>query len=115
MKKWYVDVGDMLAYVNDVLHPHGFENIEKADFAGAKCSRRVADARSLVLAIGFCKHAYRIRARLDERTGYSSTSRGAENGRMRADLSREDFWRPVEPPELHRLFDQLRKGDVLVV
>src|SRR5271165_3113469 len=36
MKKWYVDVGDMLSYVNDVLHPHGFENIEKDDFAALR-------------------------------------------------------------------------------
>jgi hypothetical protein len=36
MKKWYVDVGNMLAYVNDVLHLHGLENIEKGDFAGLR-------------------------------------------------------------------------------
>jgi hypothetical protein len=32
MKKWHVDVGNMLAYVNDVLTPHGFEAIVKDDF-----------------------------------------------------------------------------------
>ena len=36
MKKWYVDVGDMLAYVNDVLVPYGFENIVKDDFAALR-------------------------------------------------------------------------------
>jgi hypothetical protein len=29
MQKWYLDVGDILAYVNDVLHPHGFEESER--------------------------------------------------------------------------------------
>jgi internalin A len=33
MQKWYLDVNDMLAYVNDVLTPRGFENIVKYDFA----------------------------------------------------------------------------------
>jgi internalin A len=33
MQKWYLDVSDMLAHVNDVLHPHGFEAIVKDDFA----------------------------------------------------------------------------------
>jgi hypothetical protein len=32
-KKWYVDVGDMLAYVNDVLTPRRFDEIVKNDFA----------------------------------------------------------------------------------
>jgi len=36
MKKWYVDVGDMLAYVNDVLVPCGFDNIVKDDFAALR-------------------------------------------------------------------------------
>jgi internalin A len=34
MKRWHNEVGDMLTYVNDVLHPHGFEDIVKDDFAG---------------------------------------------------------------------------------
>jgi hypothetical protein len=33
MRKWYTDVGNILAYVNDVLVPHGFESIVKDDFA----------------------------------------------------------------------------------
>jgi energy-coupling factor transporter ATP-binding protein EcfA2 len=33
-KDWHNRVGDMLAYVNDRLHPHGFEQIVKDDFAG---------------------------------------------------------------------------------
>jgi internalin A len=36
MKRWYVDVGNMLAYVNDVLTPHGFDNIVKEDFADVR-------------------------------------------------------------------------------
>ena len=35
-KKWYVDVGDMLAYVKDVLSPHGFDDIVKDDFASLR-------------------------------------------------------------------------------
>jgi hypothetical protein len=30
---WHNHVSDMLAHVNDVLHPHGFEAIVKDDFA----------------------------------------------------------------------------------
>jgi internalin A len=33
MQDWYNHVGDMLAYVNDTLHPHGFDEILKDDFA----------------------------------------------------------------------------------
>jgi hypothetical protein len=33
MRDWHNHVGDMLVHVNDVLHPHGFENIVKDDFA----------------------------------------------------------------------------------
>jgi internalin A len=33
MKKWYVDVGNMLSHINDVLSPHGFDEIVKDDFA----------------------------------------------------------------------------------
>jgi hypothetical protein len=36
MQKWYLDIGDMLAYVNDVLSPHGFDEIVKDDFAGLR-------------------------------------------------------------------------------
>jgi hypothetical protein len=31
-----IDVGDMLAYVNDVLSPRGFDEIVKDDFAGLR-------------------------------------------------------------------------------
>jgi internalin A len=34
MQNWHNHVGDILAHVNDVLHPHGFEAIVKDDFAG---------------------------------------------------------------------------------
>lgn len=36
MKRWHNEVGDMLAYVNDVLHPHGFDEIVKEDFAALR-------------------------------------------------------------------------------
>jgi hypothetical protein len=36
MQDWHNRVGDILAYVNDVLHPHGFEAIEKDDFAALR-------------------------------------------------------------------------------
>jgi internalin A len=34
MRRWSYEVGDMLAYVSDVLQPHGFEQIVENDFAG---------------------------------------------------------------------------------
>jgi internalin A len=34
MQDWHNRVGDMLAYLNDVLHPHGYEAIEENGFAG---------------------------------------------------------------------------------
>jgi internalin A len=36
MKDWYNHVGDMLVYVSDVLHPHGFEAIVKDDFSALR-------------------------------------------------------------------------------
>jgi hypothetical protein len=36
MQKWYLDVGDMLAYVNDVLSPQGLDEIVKDDFASLR-------------------------------------------------------------------------------
>jgi hypothetical protein len=33
MKRWHVHVGNMLSYINDVLVPHGFDEIVKDDFA----------------------------------------------------------------------------------
>jgi internalin A len=32
MQEWHNRIGDMLAYVNDKLHPHGFDEIVKDDF-----------------------------------------------------------------------------------
>jgi hypothetical protein len=41
MQKWYLDVGDMLAHVSDVLSPHGFDDIVKEDFSALRqMSRR---------------------------------------------------------------------------
>jgi internalin A len=36
MKRWHVDVGNMLSYISDVLVPHGFDEIVKDDFAGLR-------------------------------------------------------------------------------
>jgi len=36
MKRWHNEVGDMLAYVNDKLVPHGFDEILKDDFAALR-------------------------------------------------------------------------------
>jgi len=36
MRDWAYHVADILAYVNDVLHPHGFEAIVKDDFAALR-------------------------------------------------------------------------------
>jgi internalin A len=36
MRRWYNEVDEMLAYVNDVLSPHGFEEIVKDDFAALR-------------------------------------------------------------------------------
>jgi hypothetical protein len=33
MQEWHNRIGDMLAYLNDVLAPHGFDDIVKDDFA----------------------------------------------------------------------------------
>ena len=45
MQKWYLDIGDMLAFVNDVLTPHGFDEIVKDDFGGLRqmLARRLMD------------------------------------------------------------------------
>ena len=36
MKKWYVDVGNILSHINDVLSPHGFDEIAKDNFAALR-------------------------------------------------------------------------------
>jgi TIR domain/Leucine Rich repeats (2 copies) len=36
MRRWHNEVGDMLSYINDVLHPHGFEAIVKDNFAALR-------------------------------------------------------------------------------
>ena len=36
MQDWHNRIGDMLAYVNNVLSPHGFEEIVKDDFAALR-------------------------------------------------------------------------------
>ena len=36
MQEWHNRIGDMLAYVNDKLHPQGFDEIVKDDFASLR-------------------------------------------------------------------------------
>jgi TIR domain-containing protein len=36
MQKWYLDVGEILAYVSDIVVPHGFDEIVKDDFASLR-------------------------------------------------------------------------------
>jgi hypothetical protein len=36
MQDWHNRVGDILAHVNDMLHPHGFEAIVKDDFGALR-------------------------------------------------------------------------------
>ena len=36
MKRWHVDVSNMLTHINDVLTPHGFDEILKDDFAALR-------------------------------------------------------------------------------
>jgi internalin A len=36
MQQWYPQVSDILRYMNDVLHPHGFDQIVKDDFAALR-------------------------------------------------------------------------------
>jgi internalin A len=46
MRRWHNEVGDMLAYMNDLLHPHGFEAIVQDDFAALRqmLRQRMANA-----------------------------------------------------------------------
>jgi internalin A len=37
MKRWHDEVGDMLAYMNDMLHPHGFEHDRSSEIIGVAC------------------------------------------------------------------------------
>ncbi|HTB37614.1 MAG TPA: hypothetical protein VK777_11020, partial [Reyranella sp.] len=36
MKRWHNEVGNMLTHVNDVLQPHGFDDIVKDDFGALR-------------------------------------------------------------------------------
>jgi hypothetical protein len=36
MQKWYLDVGEILVHVSDVLVPHGFDDIVEDDFASLR-------------------------------------------------------------------------------
>ena len=49
MQEWHNRIGDMLAYVNDVLVPHGFDEIVKDDFARL---RQVLQRRRLLSSKG---------------------------------------------------------------
>ena len=43
MQEWHNRIGDMLAYVNDVLTPHGFDETVKDDFAALRQMDLVMD------------------------------------------------------------------------
>jgi hypothetical protein len=45
MRDWHNHVGDILAYANDVLRPHGFESIVKDDFAALRQMLQAKRAR----------------------------------------------------------------------
>jgi DNA invertase Pin-like site-specific DNA recombinase len=82
-----------------------------------QADRRIAKRYCTIEIIGnmFLQHANRIRPRLNQRTGYSNTvaalkSAGCE--RIFREKASGGRW---DRPELHRLLDQLRKGDVLAV
>ena len=45
MQDWHNRVGDMLAYANDVLKPHGFEEIVKDNFAALRQMLKAKRAR----------------------------------------------------------------------
>ena len=47
MKRWHLDVGNMLSYINDALVPHGFDEIVKDDFA--KLRQFVSERLMLIL------------------------------------------------------------------
>jgi hypothetical protein len=36
MQKWYLDIGEMLAHINDVLAPHGFDDTVKDNFVSLR-------------------------------------------------------------------------------
>ncbi len=36
MQEWHARIGEMLAYVTDVLTPHGFDEFVKDDFAALR-------------------------------------------------------------------------------
>ena len=67
------------------------------------------------LAIPFRNYAHRLRTRFDQRTGHDGTGLRSEGGGLRAHLPREGHRGRWNRPELQRLLDHLRKGDVLVV
>jgi hypothetical protein len=53
MQEWRNRIGDMLAYVNDVLTPHGFDETVKDDFAALRQMDLVMDDD---VAEGFTKN-----------------------------------------------------------
>ena len=60
MQEWHNRIGDMLVYVNDVLNPHGFDEIVKYDFAVCvRCYCGVADDRPKIVLPSLCTTAHR--------------------------------------------------------
>jgi len=54
MRRWHNEVGGMLAYVNDVLVPHGFDDIVQGNFA-VSASDALATSLTLYVYAGRSK------------------------------------------------------------
>ena len=68
-----------------------------------------------LFAISFRNYAHRLCPCCDQRTRHDSTGLRSEGGWLRANLPGEGTGGRWNRPELQRLLDHLRKGDVLVV
>ena len=66
------------------------------------------------MAIPLC-NAHRLRTRLDHRTGHRRPDRRAQSRRLRTYFREKASGGRWDRPELQKLLDQLRDGDVLVV
>ena len=55
MKRWHVDVGNMLSYINDVLVPHGFDEIVKDERRGLFTSLQKESFCRVLAEEGFCQ------------------------------------------------------------
>jgi DNA invertase Pin-like site-specific DNA recombinase len=67
------------------------------------------------LAIPFRNHAHRLRTRFDQRPRHDGAGLRAEGGWLRANLPEKALGGRWNRPQLQRVLDHIRKGDVLVV